>query len=469
MTAAARNTGLRWYNSIFFRLVVLGGILMLCMLGSIFVITTVYLNEAAADLQTSAETASQQIALQLRDDPAKSPEDLKKEVGKIVPGSEVEIIPFPGDEDSPIAEHSQENEKPSSAVYVERANGEMTRVAHMRVPVADHEVLLTLRVPIYTGTEVVRAFRNKYMIALTAVFVLTLGMMIYVFAHSLRPLTELSETCAAISAGELREVRTGNAGGEVRALEETFNKMVLSLKDKEMMEGKLRQAQRLSALGNLAAGIAHDVRNPLNAIKLLSSHAIDTLDGGPDSAAAKPMITIRKEVDRLEEIVSSFLSLARERELAAEPSQVDALLEECLRLFRREAESRGIRIITELRAGNTELLLDPKQFTRAVLNVLMNALEACPPGGRVRLFSRRNERQVEIEIRDDGPGMDKATQERIFEPYYTTKPGGTGLGLAITRGIIAEHHGNIEVSSSPGQGCQVLITFPLKQLASQIV
>ena len=449
---------------------ILSGVLLVCLFGSIYVIIAHYLNEAAEDMQAQAEQASQRIMLMLSEDPARDPDDLKANIGELEPGATVELTPFDRDARSPMLQHSDPgHDNPTSAVYVERSRGAMTRVAHIVVPMGDREVMLTLRVPIYTGAEIMRAMRNQYAIALTAVFILALGMMIYVFALNLRPLTEFSETCASIAAGDLREVNTGRAGGEVRALEETFNKMVRSLQEKDVVEAKLRQVQRVSALGNLAAGIAHDVRNPLNAIKLLSSHAIDTLEGGSDSAAAKPLMTIRKEVDRLEEIVSGFLSLARERELAQEPCQVDALLEECLRLFRREAESRGIRLVTELRAGNAELLLDPKQLTRAVLNVLMNALEACPAGGRVRLFSRRNERNIEIEIRDDGPGIEKLAVEQVFDPYFTTKPGGTGLGLSITRGIIQEHGGTIEISSSPGQGCQVLITLPLQRPAAAIV
>jgi two-component system NtrC family sensor kinase len=97
-----------------------------------------------------------------------------------------------------------------------------------------------------------------------------------------------------------------------------------------------------------------------------------------------------------------------------------------------------------------------------VLNVLLNGLEACPSGGRVRLFSRASDRDCQVEIRDDGPGMEKETLERVFDPYYTTKPGGTGLGLSITRGIIEEHGGSVDMTSTPGQGVQVLITLPLQ-------
>jgi signal transduction histidine kinase len=336
-------------------------------------------------------------------------------------------------------------------------------VARVPLLIGGHKMLMTATVTIAPQVEILRAFKNRYVLALTAVFIATLGLMVYFIARSFRPLTDLSETCAAITSGNLQTVNTHAPYGEILALEDTFNKMVVSLQEKEMMEAKLRQAQRLSALGNLAAGIAHDVRNPLNAIKLLSSHALDNIEEGTESRAAKPQRTIRDEVDRLEDIVSSFLSLAKETELTPQPHRVDDLLEECLRLFRKDAESRGVRLSGDLHAGDTVLGLDARQWNRAILNVLLNALEACPRGGRVRLFSRITDRACEIEIRDDGPGMPKEVAERVFAPYYTTKAGGTGLGLSITRGIVEEHGGTIELYSIEGQGCQVLITLPLNK------
>jgi len=140
---------------------------------------------------------------------------------------------------------------------------------------------------------------------------------------------------------------------------------------------------------------------------------------------------------------------------------MDALLGECLRLFQQDAEAREIRLVSDLHAKGVELMLDPKQWKRAVLNIILNALEACPPGGRVRVLSRRSDTHCEIEIRDDGPGIPKDALEQVFDPYFTTKPGGTGLGLSITRGIVEEHGGTIDISSSPEWGCQVLITMPL--------
>jgi signal transduction histidine kinase len=116
-----------------------------------------------------------------------------------------------------------------------------------------------------------------------------------------------------------------------------------------------------------------------------------------------------------------------------------------------------------LNAGDTLLLLDGKQWTRAILNVLLNALEACAPGGHVRLSSRVANGACEILVEDDGPGLPKEAAEQVFDPYYTTKPGGTGLGLSITRGIVEEHGGTTELQSDEGKGCRVTITVPLEQ------
>lgn len=321
-------------------------------------------------------------------------------------------------------------------------------------------MMITMQLDMDPQTEIVRAFKNRYLLSITTVFILTLFALVYLIWRALRPLRDLSDSISEIAKGNLRTVKATGTSSEILALEETFNSMVDSLKEKEVVESKLRQAQRLSAIGNLAAGVAHDVRNPLNAIKLLSSHALDSLNEGNDQTA-KQLTTIRNEVNRLEDIVSGFLSLAKEEELHFEMATIDSILEECLNLIQKDAEMRKVTLVSELRAGDTPLRLDSRKISRAVLNVLINALEACPEGGRVRLFSRILNDTCQIEVRDDGPGVTDDAAERVFEAYYTTKAMGTGLGLSITRGIIEEHDGTITITSSEGTGCQVLITLPL--------
>ena len=376
---------------------------------------------------------------------------LEQEIMESYDGMRIELAP------------QQDATEVSSFTLERNQDGHLMKVARFVVHLESSHILLTAQVAIVPQTEIVRAFKNRYLMALLAVFVIALGLMVYFIARMLRPLTELSESCAQISGGNLQDVATGRNAGEILALEQTFNKMVASLREKEQIEVNLRQAQRLSAIGNLAAGVAHDVRNPLNAIKLLSSHAIDTLKDLPEAAPSlKHLRTIRNEVNRLEQIVSGFLSLAKERELQVEPNRIDVILEECARLVRKDAETRGIRLITELRAGDTTVMVDGKQLTRAVLNVLLNAMDVCSRGDRVRLFSRATDQSCEIEIRDDGPGMPPEVAERAFEPYFTTKDTGTGLGLSLTRGIVEEHGGVITLASVEGQGCQVLIVLPLE-------
>ncbi len=443
--------GVRWYNSLIFRVIVLCVVLVACMLGSVYVISRHYFGEVVTEMEERTQDIADRLVLIIQENPTANLHDLEQNLGQSYNGASIELR----DPKDPVEVMPFMLEKDGQ--------GRLTKVARMAVTIGGKPVcLLTARVTVVPQTEIVRAFKNKYLAMLTVVFVVTLCLMIYFIARILRPLSELAESCAQIRSGHLKDVGTGRNTGEVLALEQTFNSMVASLREKETVETNLRQAQRLSAIGTLAAGVAHDIRNPLNSIKLLSSHAMDQLGGVSDAApAVKQLQTIRNEVNRLQEIVSGFLSLAKEGELRVEPYRIDAVLEECARLIRKDAEARGIRLITELRAGDLILVIDPKQLKRAILNVLINAMDACPQGGRVRLFSRVMEKHCEVEVRDDGAGIPKEAIERVFDPYFTTKATGTGLGLSITRGIVEEHDGTIALSCLPDQGCQVVMTFPI--------
>lgn len=451
----AEPTPIRWHQSLIVRVIALCVVLILCLLGSVYVVTQHYYQEVATELRQRAEQIVQRVEVWMDEHP----------------DVELDSTEIPSDlmttTDGTLIQLEFVDEVPRAPEIVPALDEEgYVYVATQYFQRDGRWVQVTARIQIQAQTEIVRAFKNRNLIALTAAFLVAIGLMIYLIARTLRPLRDLSDTCAEISEGNLNDVAVRGTTGEVMALEQTFNRMVSSLREKEQVERNLRQAQRVSALGNLAAGVAHDVRNPLNAIKLLSSHAIDTLNGQPEAqGAVNQLQTIRNEVNRLEEIVSGFLSLAKEEELHLEPQNVDDLLRECLQLVKNEAEIRRVNLISELRAGDTSLMLDRKQWTRAVLNVLLNALEACPEGGRVRMFSRVTDRSCEVEVRDDGPGMSQEAIERAFDPYFTTKSTGTGLGLSITRGIIEEHGGSISITSTEGAGTQVLITVPLDQAA----
>ncbi|MBI4555960.1 MAG: HAMP domain-containing protein [Candidatus Hydrogenedentes bacterium] len=451
-TPADSFVAVRWYQSLIFRAILLCAVLLLCLMGSVYVITRFYYQEIVQEMETQAQEIADSVVVGLGKQPQGDLESLEREFRERyrAQGLDFDFKPF------------DEATMRRRDVSLHLEDGQLTKTAQIAFPWGTSEAHMTISLTISPVSEILRAFQNKYLVLLTLVFLIALGSMVYFMMRILRPLSELSDTCAKIGMGTLREVSVRKRPDEIQALEQTFNRMVGALREKELVETKLRQAQRLSAVGNLAAGVAHDIRNPLNAIKLLSSHALDSLrDRDGAEASTKHLQTIREEVNRLEGIVSQFLSLAKETELQPEPCRVDTVLEACARLVKQDAEERGVRLITELRAGDTTLHLDPKQWTRAVLNVLINALEACAREGRVRMFSRVTDTTYQIEIRDDGTGMSKDVAERAFDPYFTTKRTGTGLGLSITRGIVEEHGGSIQLSTVEGGGCQVLITLPL--------
>ena len=443
----------RWYNSLIVRVIALCAVLVLCLLGSVYVLTGHYFQQIINEMEIQASAIADSVEIWLHEHP-------DTEVDFDVIPDDLKTLNQGVDLQWRLVNEGDGGEGLSPTV----TEGGYAFIATQYIQWNDKRVQLKARFTVDTRTEVLRAFRNQYLMALSAGFFIALGLMIYLIARTLQPLRTLSDSCAKISEGNLQNVIVHGNSGEILALERTFNSMVESLREKEKVEANLRQAQRLTAIGNLAAGVAHDVRNPLNAIKLLSSHAIDSLSDHADSdRPIKHLKTIRNEVDRIENIVSEFLSLAKEDTLQLDPRPIDPLLHECFRLVKKEAEQRKVKLIQELRAGDTTLMLDAHRWTRAVLNVMLNALEACPEGGRVRVFSRVTDQSCEIEVRDDGPGMSPETLERAFDAYFTTKDTGTGLGLSITRGIVEEHGGSITLTSTEGQGCQVLITMPLKQ------
>ncbi len=452
MATAPTHSAPRWHDSLLVRMIGLSVILVACLFGAVYFLTGHYYKQVVRTMEHQAEQIAQAIKVQL-DTLPQPPVDIEKAPEQIeMPAEHVDLRPLTADTTAPAGLSPQIGEE-----------GTLYFIATQTFQLKDDRwVELRIQMPIVPQTELIRAFKNRFLLGLTCVFLMTLGAMVYLIAQSLQPLQTLTEKCSRISAGSLETIEVAGGPSEVRTLGATFNQMVAALREKAIVEANLRRAQRLSAIGNLAAGVAHDVRNPLNAIKLLSSQALDEAESGSGNGSAKALRTIRSEVDRLEDIVSGFLSLAKEEELRKEVQALDPILMECINLIQKDAESRDVRVFAELRTGDVQLPLDAKKLKRAVLNVLINGLEVCPPGGRIRLFSRVTPDACEVEIRDDGPGMAPAALEHAFDPYFTTKPTGTGLGLSITKGIIEEHGGSIVLTSSIGHGTQALITLPLQ-------
>jgi two-component system, NtrC family, sensor histidine kinase HydH len=235
--------------------------------------------------------------------------------------------------------------------------------------------------------------------------------------------------------------------------------IVKDLGELRRLQAEVRRQEKLVALGGMAAGVAHEIRNPLSSIKGLATYFAGKFDpGSPDQEAAQVMI---QEVDRLNRVIGELLEFARPSDLNVRQSDINALLRHCLQLIQQDAAAKRIELIQALATDLCSALIDPDRLAQCVLNLYLNAIQAMPGGGRLTVASTQvDPRHVGVMIADTGCGIAPEDMDKIFNPYYTTKPKGTGLGLAIVHKIIEAHGGRIQVESSPGQGARFLLTVP---------
>lgn len=231
------------------------------------------------------------------------------------------------------------------------------------------------------------------------------------------------------------------------------------LTELRQLKAEIARSQRLASIGSLAAGVAHEIRNPLSSIKGFATYFKEKLRGSPeDTRTADIMI---QEVERLNRVVRQLLDLSRPMEMKKVPTSVGSLIEHTLKLTELQARKKGISIKTDIAPGTPDAVIDPDRIKQALLNLCLNALEAMKTGGTLTLSLRRqDERALMIGISDTGPGIPRKEMDRIFDPFYTTKTSGTGLGLAIVHRIIEAHGGEIRVTSDPGGGTTFTILLP---------
>src|SRR5574341_442361 len=236
-------------------------------------------------------------------------------------------------------------------------------------------------------------------------------------------------------------------------------------------EVQLRRADRLSALGQLSAGLAHEIRNPLGSIKGAVEILQDDYPAG--HRKAEFFAILLKEVNRLNDVLTNFLSFARPVNPHLTPVDVPAILSALEGLVSGQARSRRVQVFTSFHAGPSRVMADETLLKQAFLNIMLNALEAMPEGGDLAISTRlgwgtaasgADERQewLETVFDDTGPGIAEEDLGRIFDLFFTTKMDGTGLGLAITYRIVENHHGTIRVISQRGKGTTFVVTLPLE-------
>jgi signal transduction histidine kinase len=245
-----------------------------------------------------------------------------------------------------------------------------------------------------------------------------------------------------------------------RAAEE-LDRAYAELKDRARIlvetEEQLRLADRLSALGQLSAGLAHEIKTPLASIR----GAAEILARTDDSAEREEFSSIlEKEVDRLNQVVVRFLDFARPRGEGSAAADLAEAVDEVLRLVRLEGERRGVAFECGPFPKLPRVAIDPEQLRQVILNLVMNALQAMDSGGRLIVRARPEEDGVRLVVADTGPGIAPELRARIFEPFYTTRARGTGLGLSIVKKILMNHGATIDLSDREGGGTEIEMAFP---------
>ncbi|HBI14472.1 MAG TPA: hypothetical protein DDY20_02975 [Desulfobulbaceae bacterium] len=239
--------------------------------------------------------------------------------------------------------------------------------------------------------------------------------------------------------------------------------LISNLTQLKGLEKEMRENERLAAVGRMAAGVAHEVRNPLSSIKGLAL----LLKGkfAPESRESETANLLIQEVERMNRTVSELLSFARPAPLHVQEVLLRELLADTLRLIASDTENSGI--VTRLQLADDLLPVagDPDRLNQVFLNLLLNAVQSMERGGELKVFAQNNGEKgtVVISIQDSGSGIAKENLSQLFYPYFTTKTGGTGIGLAISQKIISDHKGSIRIDSVPGQGTTVTVELPAFQ------
>ncbi|MDR0410012.1 MAG: ATP-binding protein [Spirochaetaceae bacterium] len=252
--------------------------------------------------------------------------------------------------------------------------------------------------------------------------------------------------------------------------------------EKRMREVKLRQIENLASLTTVAAGVAHEIKNPLGSLSIHVQLIQKLLDqavknAAPDSFGdscsdvsvsytkfTKHITTVNEEIQRLNKIVVDFLFAIRPMEIFPVKSDINQLIKDVIKFVHYELKSAGIRYKLRITKDIPVVEVDKRYFKQALLNLIKNAIEAMSGrGGLLKISTETNEQEIKIDIHDNGPGIPEQHIARIFEPYFTTKIKGSGLGLTLVFKIIREHSGEIEVSSKEGEGACFTIKLPLPQ------
>ena len=284
-------------------------------------------------------------------------------------------------------------------------------------------------------------------------------------ARVTRPVENLAAAAGAVAAGNWNSQVEVTSNDELGELAQAFNRMTREL---QQQQERLLQAERVAAWRELARRLAHELKNPLFPLQITVENLLKSRSQATeqfDEVFQESTQTLLAEISNLKTIISRFSEFSKMPQPQLQPVDLNELVQSVLRLHQAQFQADGRPPIT----GNVQLdnslgkiLADPDLLHRALSNLVLNAIDAMPDGGTLTVRTSRKNSHVCLEVADTGSGLTREECERLFTPYYTTKQHGTGLGLAIVQAVVSDHHGRINVSSTPGHGTTFMIELPVE-------
>ncbi len=314
--------------------------------------------------------------------------------------------------------------------------------------------------------QIDRLFQGAMYLFLVSILIfLCLGILVafYLARLLVRPMIRMQNAMEKIAHGDFTFVPETSRAEEFRSLFRALNRMIREL---EEHQEELLQSRKISAIGTLTSGIAHELNNPINNIVLTAESLQEDFAVLEDKEALSLIHDILIQAERASEIVKGLLDFSRSERPEFEPLAVPAVIEATLKLVRNQVMLSGIQVEKDFPPEVPLISGDRKSLQQVFLNLFINAIQAMPDGGLLQIgVHSENGQWLKIEVGDTGAGIDPEHLPRIFDPFYTTKEvgRGTGLGLSVTYGIIEKHGGHIEAHSQKGQGATFTITLPIAQ------
>lgn len=307
----------------------------------------------------------------------------------------------------------------------------------------------------------------KRLVATCMIFMLGIILTIFLARRYTSPIHRLAEGVKKVSAGDLSVTFPVESRDEIGELAESFNEMVEKLRERENLEKRLNEAEHLSKVGQLASGIAHEIRNPLNYISLALDHLkTELLPVSGERRGDLETLTekMKEEVRRVNYMVLNFMNYGRPLKLRIAPFSYQGLIDRSLTLLKDRLDEQNIGVVTEFAPDLPPMEADQELLRNCIVNFITNASQSMPDGGTITLGAvfDGDAGAFLLTFADQGEGIPAEELDKIFQPYFTTKEVGIGLGLAITERIIKEHGGTIAVTSEQGAGTVFTVTVPMK-------